>query len=230
MENHRTATREQVRAFDRYATERLGVPSIVLMENAGRRIADVARDMIQDLADPHVLILAGRGNNGGDGFVVARHLAIAGIRAEVALLAACDQVQGDAKTNLEILNRMGFSVHCVDGPAEEILHELQPLLEAADLVIDGLMGTGAKGKVREPYASVVTAVNAARKRVLAIDIPSGLDCDTGRPLGPTIRAEKTVTMAALKQGFRAAETKTYTGEVVVADIGVPFEWLDEAQG
>jgi len=217
-----TATRDEVRAFDRYAIETLGMPSTVLMENAGRQIADAARRMIEGLLDAHVLVLAGRGNNGGDGFVVARHLAIDGVRAEVVVVAARDQVQGDADINLAVLERMGFAVQCLDGPAAEIVRQVTPRLEKADLVIDGLLGTGTKGSIREPYASVITAVNAAGRPVLAIDIPSGLDCDTGRPLGPTIRAGRTVTLAALKAGFSAPTAAAYTGLVILADIGVPW--------
>jgi NAD(P)H-hydrate epimerase len=219
-----TATRDEVRAFDRYCIETLGVPSIALMENAGRQIAEAACRMIEGLADPRVLVLAGRGNNGGDGFVVARHLAIDGVRAEVAVVAARDQIQGDADVNLAILERMGFAIQCLDGPAKEIVRQLRPRLQAADLVVDGLLGTGTKGNIREPYASVIAAVNDAGRPVLAIDIPSGLDCDTGQPLGPTIRAARTVTMAALKSGFSSPTTAEYTGPVLLADIGVP--WVD----
>jgi len=197
------ATRDEVRAFDRYCIETLGVPSIALMENAGRQIAEAARRMIEGLAHPRVLVLAGRGNNGGDGFVVARHLAIDGIRAEIMVLAPRDQIQADAGINLAILDRMGFAIQCLAGPAEEIVRQLRPRLQAADLVIDGLLGTGTKGSIREPYASVITAVNAAGRAVLAIDIPSGLDGDTGQPLGPTIRTGRTITLAALKPGFSA---------------------------
>jgi NAD(P)H-hydrate epimerase len=216
------ATRDEVRAFDRYCIETLGVPSIALMENAGRQIAEAARRMIEGLADPRVLVLTGRGNNGGDGFVVARHLAIDGVRAEVVVVAARDQIQGDADVNLAILERMGFAIQCLDGPAEEIVRQLRPRLERADLVVDGLLGTGTRGSIREPYASVIAAVNAAGRPVLAIDIPSGLDCDTGQPLGPTIRASRTVTLAALKSGFSSPTAAAYTGQVILADIGVPW--------
>ena len=219
----RARSRDEIREFDRHAIEDLGIPGAVLMENAGRQIADVARDMIRDVADPTVLILAGRGNNGGDGFVVARHLAMDGVRAEVVLLAAREQVRGEAATNLEILEKMGFEVRILDGPPERIVAEFEPLPAAADLVVDGLLGTGTRGEIREPYAGVINAVNAAGKPVLAIDIPSGLDCDTGRPLGPTIRATRTVTMAALKTGFEQPGAAEYTGEVILADIGVPLE-------
>ena len=216
------ATRDEIRAFDRYAIEALGVPGVVLMENAGRQIADVARAMLAERAKPRVVILAGPGNNGGDGFVVARHLAMAGIRAEVALLAPREKIVGDADTNLRVLEAVGPSVRVLAGAARAMLGELRPMLAEADLVVDGLLGTGTRGEIREPYASAIGAVNDARRPVLAIDIPSGLDPDTGEPLGPTVRATKTVTMAAVKVGFRKPGAEQYTGEVILADIGVRF--------
>ena len=222
MQTRPFATRDEIRAFDKYAVETLGIPGIVLMENAGRRIAEAARAMVRGAAARHVLILAGRGNNGGDGYVVARRLAIDGIISEVAVLAPRGEIKGDADTNLGILERMGRTVRILDGPADQVLRGLAPLLARADLVVDGLLGTGTRGQVREPYASVITAVNAAGRSVLAIDIPSGLDCDTGRPLGPTIRAGRTVTLAALKAGFSAPGAAEYTGLVILADIGVPW--------
>jgi NAD(P)H-hydrate epimerase len=248
MDSVPVATCDEIRTFDRYAIEELGIPGIVLMENAGRQIADAARAMLRDLKGRRVLVLAGRGNNGGDGFVVARHLAMDGLaveptppkqplppsvagllrrtgrlrRLEAVLLARRDQVRGDARTNLDILDAMGLAVSVLDGPPDAVVRQLEPMLKRADLVIDGLLGTGTQGEVREPYASIIAAVNAAGRPVLAIDIPSGLDGDTGRPLGPTIHARRTVTMAAMKIGFQNPEAAAYTGTVVLADIGVPF--------
>ena len=216
------ATRDEIRAFDRYAIEVLGLPGIVLMENAGRQIAEAARAMLAGRAKSRVVILAGPGNNGGDGFVVARHLAMAGIRAEVALLAPREKIVGGADTNLRVLEAMGPSVRVLVGEVEAMLGALCPMLAEADLVVDGLLGTGTRGEIREPYASAIGAVNDARRPVLAIDIPSGLDPDTGEPLGPTVRATKTVTMAAVKVGFRKPGAEQYTGEVILADIGVRF--------
>jgi len=218
---------DEIRAFDRYAIEELGIPGIVLMENAGRQIADAARAMLKEAGGRRALVLAGRGNNGGDGFVVARHLAMDGFPVEAALLARRYQVRGDARTNLDILEAMGLAVSVLTGLAEEVVQRLEPMLERADLVIDGLLGTGTRGEIREPYASAIAAVNAAGRTVLAIDIPSGLDGDTGRPLGPTIRARRTVTMAAMKIGFQNPEAAAYMGTVVLADIGVPFRRLGE---
>ncbi|HUX00675.1 MAG TPA: NAD(P)H-hydrate epimerase [Phycisphaerae bacterium] len=243
--NEPARTRDEIRALDRWAMETLGVAGIVLMENAGRQIAEAARAMIAGKKNPRVLILAGPGNNGGDGFVAARHLAaVGGVRAEVVLLAPPfdmlraalspskgmvegprEKMTGDAATNLAILEAMDLSVRVLVGEAEEMLRELRPMLAGADLVVDGLLGTGTRGKVREPFASVIRAVNDAGRPVLAIDIPSGLDPDTGEPLGPTIRAARTVTMAARKVGFERPGAADYTGEVTVADIGVPVTRL-----
>ena len=224
------ATRDEIRAFDRWAIETLGLPGIVLMENAGRQIAEAARAMLAGRAKPRVVILAGPGNNGGDGFVVARHLAMAGIRAEVALLAPREKIVGDADTNLRILEAMGFQIRVLAGAARAMVGALRPLLAEADLVVDGLLGTGTRGEIREPYASAIGAVNDARRPVLAIDNPSGLDPDTGKPLGPTVRATKTVTLAAVKVGFRKPGAAEYTGEVVLADIGVRFTRLQGDAG
>jgi hydroxyethylthiazole kinase-like uncharacterized protein yjeF len=217
------ATRDEVRAFDRHCIEKLGIPGGVLMENAGRQIADVARAMLDRVEFRHCLVLAGRGNNGGDAFVVARHLAIHGYMSEVILIGNRDDVMGDAATNMDIFQAMGGYVRGLDGATGEILRELAPTFCGADLIVDGLLGTGTQGGIREPYAGVITAVNATGSPVVAIDIPSGMDCDTGRPLGPTIHATTTVTMAALKAGFRDPESRRYTGEVIVADIGAPYK-------
>jgi hydroxyethylthiazole kinase-like uncharacterized protein yjeF len=216
------ATRDEARAFDRYCLSTLGVAGAVLMENAGRQIADEARLMLLLKSPARVLVVAGRGNNGGDGYVVARHLAAHGVAAEVAIVAPRADIQGNAAANLRILDALGLPVHVLDGPLDTVLGRLTPMLAAADLVVDGLLGTGTRGEIRQPCAAVIDALNAAGRPLLAIDIPSGLDGDTGRPLGPTIRADKTVTLAAMKAGFRNPEAAAYTGEVVVADLGVPW--------
>jgi len=220
----RVAGRDAIRAFDRWAIETLGVPGIALMENAGRQIAEAARGMLGGKRDAKVVILAGRGNNGGDGFVVARHLAMDGVRARTVLVGPREGVRGDAATNLRVLEAMGLGPEVVDGEAADVAARVAEAVDGADLVVDGLLGTGTKGEVREPYAGIIEAVNASGAPVLAIDIPSGLDPDTGRPLGPTIRAARTVTMAAVKKGFSTPGARAYTGEVVTADIGVPTDW------
>ena len=226
------ATRDEIRAFDRYAIETLGVPGIVLMENAGRQIAEAARAMLAGRAKPRVVILAGPGNNGGDGFVVARHLAMVGVWPKVLLIAARDHVTGDAGTNLAILEAMDADLEVLDGDPASVVQRCREVLKMADVIVDGLLGTGTEGTIREPFASIIATINANRDHadVISIDIPSGLDPDTGKPLGPTVRATKTVTLAAVKVGFRKAGAAEYTGEVAVADIGVPFTRLQADAG
>ncbi len=217
-------TRDEIRAFDRTCIETLGVPGVVLMENAGRQIAEVVREDVGLEPFPHVVILAGRGNNGGDGFVVARHLAIYGLTAKVLLIGRRDQVTGDADTNLKILEAMDADIEVLEGPDEDVVARCEQVLKVADVIVDGLLGTGTQGEIRPPLAGIIEAVNANRDHadVFAIDIPSGLDCDTGRPLGPTVQAKATVTMAAIKKGFGAEGAEAYTGRVILADIGVPL--------
>jgi NAD(P)H-hydrate epimerase len=224
MTDQPVRTRDEIREFDRTCIEDLGVPGIVLMENAGRQIAEVVREDVGLEPVPHVVILAGRGNNGGDGFVVARHLAIYGVPAKVLLIGRRSDVGGDAHTNLSVLEAMDADLEVLDGPDEEVVTRCGQVLKVADVIVDGLLGTGTQGEIRPPFGGVIEAVNANRDHadVFAIDIPSGLDCDTGMPLGPTVRAKATVTMAALKQGFEAEGAETYTGRVILADIGVPL--------
>jgi len=224
MPDQPVRTREQIREFDRTCIQDLGVPGVVLMENAGRQIADFVRQDGGLEPTSRVVILAGRGNNGGDGFVVARHLAVHGTSAKVLLIARRDQVTGDADTNLRILEAMDADIEVLGGlDDEDVVARCDEALKSAEAIVDGLLGTGTRGEIRPPFAGVIETANAHRDHadVYAIDIPSGLDCDTGRPLGPTVRAKATVTMAAVKQGFSAEGAEAYTGRVVLADIGVP---------
>ena len=211
-------SRDQVRAVDRCAIESLGVPGVVLMENAGRQAADAAEALLRDIGGRSVAIVAGAGNNGGDGFVVARHLAMRGVGVVTFLVAAAEKVAGDAAVNLGILRKLEHDVREVRGDS---LADLARTLSEFDLLVDAVGGTGIRGALRGDVATAVEQINAAGKPVLAIDIPTGLDCDTGQAPGPTVRARATVTFVARKKGFDAPGAKAYTGEVRVADIGVP---------
>jgi len=224
MSDEPVRTRTDIRAFDRYCITELGVPGIALMENAGRQVAEVVREDIGLVENPHVVVMAGKGNNGGDGFVVARHLAMYGVQAKILLIAPRDQVKGDAEVNLKILEAMDADIEVVAGDAEQIIVRCEQVLEVADVIVDALLGTGTVGEVGQPLAGIIEAINANRGHadVFAVDVPSGLDCDTGRPLGPTVRAKATITMAAIKQGFSTPDAEQYTGRVVLADIGVPM--------
>ena len=215
-------TRAQVRDVDRLAIDEYGLPGVVLMENAGRGAVDLLCRM--GCAGP-VVILAGKGNNGGDGFVMARHLAIRGIDVQVILCCDGNQLQGDASIHYRVLKRAGLAG--IELGSAFAVEQLTEQIGRADWIIDALLGTGAQGEVREPYRSVIEAVNRTRCKVLAVDLPSGMDCDSGTVNGICMRAQVTATFVARKVGFDAVGADQFTGRVEVIDIGVPPRLLEE---
>ena len=195
----------------------LGIPSICLMENAG---AGAARLALESLPTGRVLCACGPGGNGGDALVVARHLAIAGV--EVGLIHVGPPPVGDAAVQLAVCAAMGLkSLWIQDSTAAR---DLFAGGSSPALVVDGLYGTGLTRALDGPAAAIVEAINASRVCVLALDLPSGLDCDTGEPLGPCIRAAVTATFVAPKLGFENPASRTFTGEIRVVGIGAPAEW------
>jgi NAD(P)H-hydrate epimerase len=214
----RPLTRDEVRAIDRRAIDEYGVPGVVLMENAGHGVARVLAR--QGIRGP-VVICCGKGNNGGDGYVIARHLDAWG--HDVAIVLACDpsEVTGDAAAHLAILQKS--ALRCLEPDPTLQSDGVTALLRSADWVVDGLLGTGLHGPVREPMRTAIDTLNALSPatRRLAIDIPSGLDCDTGEPLGAAVRADVTVTFVAWKAGFAKPAAAPFLGAVHVVDIGVP---------
>jgi NAD(P)H-hydrate epimerase len=223
-----TMTRAQVRRFDQLAIERLGIPGVVLMENAGRQVADAVLDLIElDLqlipSDATVAVLCGGGNNGGDGYVIARHLHNQGARVRAYAFKAIDQLQGDAAVHARIVQRMGL-VEAMDDQDAVLKHESQVL--GSHVLVDALLGTGFAGGVRPEMARAIGLCLEAKQRgarVVAVDLPSGLDCDTGQPATPCVQADVTVTFVARKVGFDVPEAAEFIGEVIVADIGAPME-------
>lgn len=209
-------TREQVRSVDRIAIDEFGIPGIVLMENAGRGCAEL---LIRRGVNGPVSICCGKGNNGGDGFVIARHLEIHGIPCEVVLFANPEELSGDAATNCRILQHSGTPIHVLQ--TESDAETLSRSLQQAEWVVDALLGTGTRGDIRAPFTTVIERVNRAGTPVLAVDIPSGLDCDTGQPLGPCIEARVTGTFVARKTGFLEPGAEPFLGEVEVIGIGIP---------
>jgi NAD(P)H-hydrate epimerase len=217
---------EQIRALDRQAIEHYGIPGVVLMENAGRAIAAEVYRALPDPAESRVLILCGAGNNGGDGFVVARHLHNAGVPVTIVLAVPADKLRGDAETNFRIARRMNLSVHEV--VQEEHPEEVQPLFAAADVIVDALLGTGASGAPRGVMGHLVELANqASQARRIAIDLPSGLEADSGTVHEPCFRAAATVTMASDKVGLAQPAARPFVGDVTVVDIGLPRELLRE---
>lgn len=217
-----TLTRSQVRDVDRRAIEEYGLPGVVLMENAGRGAVDFLCRL--GCSGP-VVICAGKGNNGGDGFVMARHLAIRGIAAQVVLCCEANQLHGDAAINYKVLQRAGLAG--IELGTEVTCERLAPLLSTADWIVDALLGTGAQGMVREPYVTAIDAINQAGRKVFAVDLPSGMDCDTGDPYGVCIQATATATFVARKAGFNTDWARTLTGQVEVIDIGIPPRLLKD---
>lgn len=212
-------TAEQMRAIDRQLIEGLGIPGIALMENAGVAAAQVVWEELERQGGRRVCILAGRGNNGGDGFVMARHLANRA-QVDVFLLGQKERLQGDARTNLEICERLGLTVtEVLDAAA---LGAVKTSLEQADVVVDALLGTGLQSAPREPIASAIRLINDRRKPVVAVDVPSGLESDTGRVHEDCcVQATRTVTFGAAKIGLMVYPGLSYAGDVTIADIGVP---------
>jgi NAD(P)H-hydrate epimerase len=218
----RPLSRDEVRGIDARAARELGMPTVILMENAGRGAAAWLRDLGLPAA-ARVLILCGPGNNGGDGAVVARHLDLRGVSVQVVWFTRADRLRGDAAIQYQILARSGFDQTCrgEDDEASVAPDRLDALIAGADWLVDALLGTGLTRPVEGMLRSVIEAINRSGKPVLALDLPSGLDADTGQPLGVSVRARATATFVAPKLGFAAPGADSYTGEVAVIDIGLP---------
>jgi len=222
----RILTRDQVRELDRRATADYGVPSIVLMENAGRGLADQLQSFGQGLTGGRtVVICCGRGNNAGDGFVLARHLDLRGVPARVLIWGDPAKLSGDAATNYRIVERSGIAIE-VFNPGHDAAR-LDDFLSDASWIVDALLGTGATGSPRPPLDAVIRQLNAHPAPKIAIDLPSGLDCDTGEAHDPTIVAIHTLTFVAQKPGFLVAGAERYTGQIQVLDIGAPRKLVEE---
>jgi NAD(P)H-hydrate epimerase len=225
----RTLTREQIREVDRIAIEELGIPGVVLMENAGRNAAERVADRVRTSRAKRVVIFCGPGNNGGDGFVIARQLANAGIEVRVYLAGDPERLSPDCAVNHDIACKMGIGIELIDSgsSAERAAAGLSP----EDVVVDALLGTGFGGEVREPTATLIHSLNEATKAAtVAVDVPSGLDCNTGRPANATVKADLTVTFVAAKVGFTRPEAQPYVGQIFACGIGAPPTLIDRVTG
>lgn len=211
-------TAAQVRSFDRRAIEQLGVPGAVLMENAGRSCAELIEKTLENTPTPNVCIFCGTGNNGGDGFVIARHLRNNGIEAKIVICGDASKIKSDAMINLNIWQKTAGRTDVLN-MSGDIPQQIKTLTKKSNLIVDAIFGTGLSGKIRNNYKQLVDTINSLNKPVVAVDIPSGLHCDSGVPLGCAIRANCTVTFAAVKKGFTNPNSKEFTGDVFVASIG-----------
>jgi NAD(P)H-hydrate epimerase len=212
-------TAAEMRALDRATIEEVGLPAMTLMETAGRAVAEAALRMLGPRRG-HVMVVCGPGNNGGDGFVAARVLRDRGADAAVYLAAAREAVRGDARVHLEIFERTGGVVRTIAAPDQLAALGAVDVAPVPALVIDALFGVGLARPIEGHLAEVVAMMGRA-DRILAVDIPSGLDADTGRELGVAVTAERTVTMAALKIALVSAPGFARAGAIEVADIGIP---------
>jgi NAD(P)H-hydrate epimerase len=208
------ASSEEMREIDRRTREEFSLPTLLLMENAGERSAEMALAMLEG---ENVVVVAGKGNNGGDGIACARHLFNLGVKVKIVLLARKEEIKGDAKANLEIAERMGIEIL-------ELPDDIKSHLQDADLVIDAIFGTGLKGEVGSPYKEAIEAINSAEKPVLSIDIPSGIG-DNGEICGVAVKADRTITFALPKRGLILYPGAYYAGDIYVADIGIPRSLL-----
>lgn len=203
----------QAQAFDKYAQTELGIPSIVLMENAGRGVAEEVKELgTKELGT--VAVVCGTGNNGGDGLVAARHLVNAGVRTKVFVIGSKTKLKNDPKTNLNILLKMGQRVKWARS-----VKDLNGIKKSA-LIIDALFGIGLNSPVKGIYLDVISFLNRSGIPILSVDVPSGLDADSGKVLGAAVRAKVTVSFVAPKRGFLMAEGPAHCGKIMVRDIGI----------
>jgi NAD(P)H-hydrate epimerase len=214
--------RDAVREVDRRAIDEFHIPGIVLMENAGRGCADVLCRI--EAAGP-VVICCGKGNNAGDGLVLARHLDQRGIATQLFFWSDPHQLQGDAAANFDIVARAKLTIQV--GSDADPLRVLEPHLAHARWIVDALLGTGAVGEPRPPFHQIIAKLNACPARKLALDLPSGLDCDTGRCAAHTFRADHTCTFVAAKPGLLVPTAQPCVGQLHILDLGIPRALLDQ---
>ncbi len=224
----RVLNTQQMREADRRTIDEIGIPAIVLMENAGRQAVAAMEAAFDDLATSHVGVLCGRGSNGGDGFVIARTLVQRGVETSVFLLGSVADVRGDARTNLEVLGRIGLTVVEISNAQEWELHFSE--ISRCELLVDAILGTGFHGQLSGLLETVVADVNGLGVPVVAIDLPTGVSADTAEVEGEAIEASMTVTLAAPKISLILPPADSHSGDLVIADIGIPLPLLDEVEG
>jgi len=207
----------QMQALDRWAIEKIGIPSLVLMENAGRHVAGEVLRLLRSQRCGRVVIICGSGNNGGDGLVAARHLLNAGIAVEIFHIGALASMKPDAQAHYRILKRSGHALQRIG----KINASLRRQICRATLVVDAVFGVGLSRDITGLHADIITAMNRCARCIVAVDVPSGLDGTTGEIHGVCIKADVTVTFARAKQGFYKKHGPRQTGRVTVVDIGIP---------
>lgn len=223
----RVVTPDQMRKIDKTAINDFGIPGIVLMENAAVGVVREVAEILGNIPGKKAIVLAGKGNNGGDAFAVARHLNNMGAYVSVYVLSKLDSILGDAKTNLDILVKMGIEIDEVT--SDEQAAEIKNCLKSADIIVDGLLGTGLKGEVSGVMGEIIELVNASKVPVVAVDIPSGINGETGKVSKACIKAKTTVTFAFPKIGQLIHPGCDYVGDLKIVDIGIPKAAVDNTK-
>ncbi|MHC5083497.1 MAG: NAD(P)H-hydrate epimerase [Planctomycetota bacterium] len=214
-------SREQVRAVDAWAISEMKIPGVVLMENAAKNCAAVILSEFADACNEGVTIFCGAGNNGGDGFVIARQLANQGISVLIALCCDPAKIKGDAKINYDICCGMKLPMMVIETESADLCKQVEEAAGCNGLIVDAILGTGMQGQLKQSAALLISSINSHNVPIVAVDIPSGLDCDQGVPLPVCIEAAATVTFVAIKKGFTISpQARQATGRVFVADIGI----------
>lgn len=218
-----------MRAIDRSAIKDYGIKGLVLMENAGRGVAEVVIEELESCVREgrraKVSILCGKGNNGGDGFVIARHLANNKVDAIVFVLGSTKDIKGDARANLTIWNNMGGEA--LEIKSTRTLKKFASKIRHSDIIVDAIFGTGLTTDVRGVCKDAIELINKSKKPIVSVDIPSGIDATTGRLLGRAVRADITATMALAKLGSVIYPGRDYTGELILVDIGLPSQLIED---
>ena len=212
----RIISREEAKLIDERVAKELGLSTLILMENAGRSVAEE----IIKLKKKRVAIFCGKGNNAGDGFVCARHLLSKGLNPDVFLLTEISEIKNEARINLDTLLKLKPKIFKIN--AENFIF-YKNKIKNYDLVVDAIFGIGLKGEILGLFKEVIEAINSLAKYVVSIDIPSGLDADRGKILGACIKADKTITFLAIKKGMLINEGPKYSGKIIVKDLGFPFK-------
>ena len=218
--NRYLVTAEEMREFDSVTIQEYGIPGIVLMENAGRSTFEILNEILEDdQGDVNISVVAGPGNNGGDGYVIARHLVNRGVEVDTFILSPREKIRGDAKVNLDILEKIGARIWEIETVDE--LDQAEEIWADSSIIIDAILGTGLKQDVRSPYREAIEKINSLDAFVLAVDVPSGLDSDTGNIRGVAIEADLTVTYGFQKLGMAMYPGRSLCGQIKVVDISIP---------
>jgi ADP-dependent NAD(P)H-hydrate dehydratase / NAD(P)H-hydrate epimerase len=216
-------TAAEMQAIDKYSIEECGIPGVILMENAGRGAVDCLKRLFPDLGAKRVIVFAGKGNNGGDGFVMARHLLNMGTDVSVLLLGKTSELKADAKLNAEIAHNIGVEINEVDITN---FKSFDHRLRHSDLIIDAIFGTGLTKPASGFFEEVFGRINQLQKFVVSVDIPSGVDSDSGQLIGPHVKANLTLALALLKRSHVTFPAAGMMGDIEVVDISLPQKAVD----